>query len=77
MEYEEGKAFAEKYGMDFIETSAKTNENVFDAFENSVRTILSKAVDDPSVLKTNKGENIELRKEESENSYIGSILSWC
>ena len=64
--------------MDFIETSAKTSENVSNAFENSVRTIISKARQDPSVLNTNKSGVIELRKDNSkQRSYLNYLLSWC
>ena len=64
--------------MDFIETSAKTSENVSNAFENSVRTIISKVRQDPLVLNTNKSGVIELRKDNDEQrGYLNYFLSWC
>jgi small GTP-binding protein len=42
VEREEGEEFANKFGMDFIITSAKTGRNVEDAFENLILTILDK-----------------------------------
>ena len=64
--------------MDFIETSAKTSENVSNAFENSVRTIISKVRQDPSVLTTNKNGVVELRKDGGEKKgYLNYFLSWC
>jgi hypothetical protein len=64
--------------MDFIETSAKTSENVKNAFENSVRTIISKVRQDPSVLTTNKNGVVELRKDGGEQKgYLNYLLSWC
>tara|TARA_A100001015_G_C15019858_1_gene727418 strand:+ start:445 stop:1548 length:1104 start_codon:yes stop_codon:yes gene_type:complete len=38
----EGERFAQEYGMDFIETSAKTGRNVHRAFEMTARTVLGK-----------------------------------
>uniref|UniRef100_A0A7S4NVZ5 Ras-related protein Rab-2A n=1 Tax=Paramoeba aestuarina TaxID=180227 RepID=A0A7S4NVZ5_9EUKA len=44
---EEGKAFAEKHGLNFLETSAKTAENVDEAFMSSARQIYEKTNDSP------------------------------
>ena len=41
---EEGLQFAQKYGLQFIETSAKENKNVSLAFEKSASIILQKVV---------------------------------
>ena len=38
--YEEGKKFAEYYGMNFIEVCPKTSENINEAFEILVKEIL-------------------------------------
>lgn len=40
--YDEGKALAEKNGMVFFETSAKTGENVKEMFEWSAKTIVKR-----------------------------------
>ena len=75
----DGQKLKEDYGLDyFIETSAKTSENVSNAFENSVRTIISKVRQDPLVLNTNKSGVIELRKDNDEQrGYLNYFLSWC
>ena len=39
---EEGKEFADKHGLMFMETSAKTAHNVDDAFVNTAKTIVGK-----------------------------------
>ena len=39
--YEEGKLFAEHNGMQFIETSAKTNINIKEAFELITKEMIS------------------------------------
>jgi GTPase SAR1 family protein len=38
--YEQGKEFADTYGMKFIETSAKTNQNVHEAFVTMTKEII-------------------------------------
>ena len=38
--YEEGKNLAEKYGIEFFETSAKTGQNINEAFDKSVNMII-------------------------------------
>ena len=39
--YEKGKAFAEKLGIGFLETSAKKSENVFQAFSAMTKEIIT------------------------------------
>ena len=43
--YEEGKKLADDYGMDFFETSAKSNTNVNETFNTLTQQILNKTVD--------------------------------
>lgn len=53
--YAQGKDFADTYGMKFIETSAKTNTNVSDAFQIMARDVIevaSKRNDIVNVKKT-------------------------
>lgn len=42
--FEEGKAFASHYGIDFLETSAKSNINVREAFSKMSVTIMDKVL---------------------------------
>ncbi|OMJ23453.1 Ras-related protein Rab-2A [Smittium culicis] len=44
--YEEGKGYAEKKGMIFIETSAKTGRHVDEAFYSVAKQIIDKINDD-------------------------------
>lgn len=41
--YDEGVRLAEKYGCDFMETSARTSQNVENLFTNIVRTLRHRA----------------------------------
>ncbi|TVU47736.1 hypothetical protein EJB05_07345 [Eragrostis curvula] len=43
--YEEGQEFAEKHGLIFMESSAKTNQNVEEAFFTAARTVSKKSED--------------------------------
>jgi GTPase SAR1 family protein len=53
--YEQGKEFADTYGMKFIETSAKTNQNVGDAFTTMTREIIQQMVDkEKTISKTDE-----------------------
>jgi Ras-related protein Rab-2A len=42
VKYEEGEAFAKEHGLIFMETSAKTAQNVEEAFINTAKEIYSK-----------------------------------
>ena len=44
VQYNEGKEFADKNGMQFYEVSAKTGENVEQAFNHMIELILSSNV---------------------------------
>ncbi len=51
--YEQGKEFADQYGMKFLETSAKTSHNVADSFVTMTKEII--------------GQNMEKEKAMSKN----------
>ena len=51
--YEEGKALAEKYKLNYIETSAKNSSNVIESFETLSRLIKSKVIMNPNENKHN------------------------
>lgn len=56
VEYKEGEAFARKYGLEFLETSAKQNTNVEDAFRRTAEKIYAKVQSgDIDVSKENDG----------------------
>ena len=67
---EEGQAFANRNGMQFIETSAKMNTNVTEAFEalaklmmqfnSEKKTVLSK--NEPKTLKASSGQDLNKKK---------------
>ena len=67
---EEGQAFANRNGMQFIETSAKMNTNVTEAFEalaklmmqfnSEKKTVLSK--NEPKTLKSSSGQDLNKKK---------------
>ncbi len=68
--YEQGKEFADTYGMKFIETSAKINKNVHEAYVTMTKEIISqmqnkeKAVSKPE--KENEKRKIDLGKKNTD-----------
>ena len=71
IKYEEGQAFANRNGMQFIETSAKMNTNVNEAFEtlaklmiqlNSEKKITTTNKNENKTLKVGSGQNLNTKK---------------
>ena len=68
--YEEGKNFANRNGMEFIETSAKINTNVSEAFEmlgklmikNEAQPADKNQMKDKKILSASSGKNIKTKK---------------
>ena len=68
--YEEGKNFANRNGMEFIETSAKINTNVSEAFEmlgklmikNEAQPADKKQMKDKKVLSASSGKDLKAKK---------------
>ena len=52
--YEQGKEFADTYGMKFIETSAKTNQNVHEAFVTMTREIIAQTQEKEKAISKNE-----------------------
>jgi small GTP-binding protein len=53
--YEQGKEFADTYGMKFLEASAKTNLNVHEAFVTMTKEIISQLIEkEKTISKTGK-----------------------
>ena len=59
--YNQGKEFADTYGLKFIETSAKKNLNVNEAFETLGRELMA-ASDDKRITKTKPNKKISVAK---------------
>jgi hypothetical protein len=69
--YEQGKEFADTYGMKFIETSAKSADNVAEAFVTMTKEIISQS-SDKSVKKEDEKKKVDLKNRgENLNSSSG------
>ena len=59
--YNQGKEFADTYGLKFIETSAKKNLNVNEAFETLGRELMQ-ASDEKKIMKQKQNKKISVAK---------------
>ena len=64
--YNQGKEFADTYGLKFIETSAKKNLNVNEAFETLGRELMN-ASSDKKIVKQNNNKKISVAKAQDLN----------
>lgn len=71
--YEQGKEFADTYGMKFIETSAKTNNNVQESFYTMTKEIISSTKEKERILSKNESERKEKTKVDLSNKSAKSI----
>ena len=60
--YEQGKEFADTYGMKFIETSAKTNNNVQESFYTMTNEIIASTKEKERILSKNESDRKEKTK---------------
>ena len=70
VQYEEGAEFAKKRNMIFLETSAKTGNNIDNIFERSVKQIDQNILDNKYDL---DNENCEIRKGLRTESFVLSV----
>ena len=64
--YNQGKEFADTYGLKYVETSAKKNLNVTEAFETLGREIMSANVD-KNIIKQKQNKTISVSKAQDLN----------
>ena len=64
--YHQGKEFADNYGLKYIETSAKKNLNVNEAFETLGRELMQ-ATEDKKIIKQRQNKKISVAKMEDLN----------
>jgi GTPase SAR1 family protein len=62
-----GKEYAENNGMDFIETSAKTNQNVNEAFTVISTNILSRVQGKRKESKPSTSPSVDIKKRRDES----------
>ena len=62
--YNQGKEFADTYGLKFLETSAKKNYNVNEAFETLGRELMA-ASEDKKIIKQKQNKKISVGKAEN------------
>ena len=68
VQFDEGQAFANRNGMQFIETSAKNNTNINEAFEALAKLMIQFSNEnkfiknETKVLKSGEGKNIKTKK---------------
>ena len=70
VQYEEGEEFAKKKNMIFLETSAKTGNNIDKIFEKSVKKIDQNIIDNKYDL---DNENCGIRKGLKTESFVLSV----
>jgi len=65
--YEQGKEFADTYGMKFLETSAKTSSNVEEAFVTMTKEIIRMQKDKERIIKKDEDKKVDLGKKPTTN----------
>jgi len=71
VETSRGKALADEYGIEFFETSAKTNVNVVEAFTCIAKNIKKRLMDSPNDLRQTDSNKVNVdnnNKQQSSNS---------
>ena len=61
--YDNGKELAEKYGINFMETSAKETVNIDNLFESTTKSFLSKQISGSGNKISPTGRGLELNEE--------------